>query len=203
PNLIEAVGNRLPARQAGKVVDVDCPRLTLPGTAGVAEVANQLFFLGIHTDDRPLAPQKRPADLGNVAQLLIPSRRLSPRQPFAIDAQRVPLLAQQAADHGGAKLIAPPQGPAKLTQRLMRPSESRNRIPGCGILQQGVQDLQEFGPFFSTRLRPPPARRIRPLLPRSICSISRRPRKMVVRLSPVTRAMCWTPPWPNCAAHNP
>src|SRR5205085_1335627 len=104
PNLIEAVRDRLPARQAGKVVYVDRPRLTLPGAADVAEVANQLFFLGIHTDDRPLAPQKRSADLGNVAQLLLTSRRLSPRQPFAVDAQRVPRLAQQAADRWGAKL---------------------------------------------------------------------------------------------------
>src|SRR5207244_878923 len=177
----------------GEVVHIDLAHLLTPDAAGVPKVADQLLFLGIHTDDRPLLAQKSPADTGNVAELLIPPGRLPARQALAIDAQGVPPQAQQPTERRGTQGVAHPQHAANLAQRFVSPLESRDRISGGRILHHGVQLLQQVRPFFSTRFRPPPARRTRSSVVGSRCSISRRPCKMVVRLSPVTRARCWTP----------
>src|ERR1043166_5987655 len=88
-DVVDAIGNRFTASLAGEVVHIDFADLLTPDPAGVSEVADQLLFLGIHTDHRPLLAQKRLAHPGNVADLLTPPGRRPARQPLAIDGPAV------------------------------------------------------------------------------------------------------------------
>lgn len=81
--------------------------LTIPFDAGVFEVANEFFLLGVHTDHgEALGGILLPLS-GNVEKLSIAIRVLGGGDLFAVDAQFEIHLLQQAADrilaHGDSR----------------------------------------------------------------------------------------------------
>jgi hypothetical protein len=203
-HIIDAIGNRFADRVTGKVIDQDRMRRAAPLAARVLEETNQFLLLGIHANHRPTTVQKRFSSLRNVPKLFIPSRRLLARQALLVYPQGVGSQLQQSAARWSTDRIAPArQRASQGAQRLMCPFEPRDRVPGGCIPHLLVQDGQQPRLFFSLNRLPPPGARTRPLEARSRCSSSRCPRRIVVRLIPVTRATCWTPPYPRWAANSP
>lgn len=107
-------------------------------------------------------------------------------QTFAINAKRIFQLAEQPPDRGQPNFESfAPQRPLQSTQRFASPFETRHWIASSGILQQFFERLQDARLFFSIAWRPPPVRRIRPLVWRSARCTSARPRLIVTRSSPL------------------
>ncbi len=95
------------------------------------------------------------------------------------------------------------QGSGQVAGGLVRPPQTSHRIAGRRIPQQLLQQLPHTRRFFSTRFRPPPGRRTRSEDSACPRSLSRNPRRIVMRLRPVISATCWTPPCPRCRANIP
>src|SRR5262249_29565898 len=123
---------------------------------------------------------------------------------LAVDRQGIIPRAQQPCHRRGAQ-------PVTLSRQLLRdcpPGVVRPLQPGDWIARRGIthhflECPAQGGIFFSCDWRPPPTARRRPAEPSSTSAISRPPRGIVVRLKPVTRARCWTPPEPWRVASNP
>src|SRR3990172_1870496 len=84
-----------------------------------------------------------------------------------------------------------------LSTNFSLPLQSCNWISSRSILQYFFECLQYPWLFFSTNGRPAPERRIPEDSFLFECSISRRPRAMVVRLNPVISASWDVPPRPR------
>ena len=149
-------------------------------------------------------PLKSPTTTPQEAELLIAVWVFLPAQPLAVRSQRVPLRPQQAGHRHMARLHATSlQCSGQLARGLVGPSQTSHRTAGRCIPQQFLQQLPHARSFFSTHLRPPPRRRTR--FEDSACprSLSRNPRRIVMRLRPVISTTCWMPPCPPCRANTP
>ncbi len=102
--LIDAVGNTLEFILLGlsEVMFIDILRRLAPLLPPILEVANELFFLGIHTDDRILMTLKQAFDAANVAKLLVSLGNLGTGNTFAIGFEAIVVLFEQATDCPGA-----------------------------------------------------------------------------------------------------
>src|SRR5690242_2824256 len=203
-DVVDAVGDGPAIRQAGEVVVEDVPRRPPPAPAGVLEVADQFLLLAVHAEDRPAAAQELAPPPRQQPELAVPVGVLGAGQALAVGPQGVALLPQQPADGGAARgEAAPGQLVGQLLGRLVRPAPPADGVPGGGILEQLVQGGQDAGRFFSRRGRPPPGRRARPGSSGMPPASARWPRRMVVRLRPVTWATSVTPPCPYSEASRP
>src|SRR5579863_8965176 len=190
--------------QASKIMVPDIDRVTPPTASGVFEQPYQLLLLGINADRRVSVLLKASALPSDVPKLPVALRLMRSGQALAIGSQRILLRLQQPAH--GASADAKSQALQDLRQvprRLVRPTQSSNRITrGCAF-DQGLQLLHDRRVFFSKSLRPPPGLRMRrafkPTPPRN----SAMPRRTVVRLNPVISATWRMPPWPRRMANNP
>ena len=83
---------------------------------------------------------------------------------LAVDAQREIHLVEQPSDRiGRVRDIDLPENLGDLLRRLAGPLQSGDGI-SCGVmLQKDLDSIDYFGRFFSTRLRPAPALRARPI----------------------------------------
>src|SRR5262249_1899122 len=179
-------------------------RLAPPAAAGVLEVADQFLLLAIHAEDGPATAEEVAPPPRQQPELAIPVGGVGAGQALAVGPQRVALLAQQPADGGAAgREAAAGQLVGQLLGGLVRPAKPVDRVAGRGVLEQFVQGRQDTGRFFSSRGRPPPGRRTRPGSRGTPSCSSRWPRRMVVRLRPVTWASRVTPPCPWSEASRP
>src|SRR5208283_1724056 len=202
--VVDAVGITAASRQRGKIVVQHVAILTPPSASLVLEVANQLLFLRIHADDRPSLPLESPSPTPQQAELPVTIGVLFPAQPLAVRSQRILLRSQQAGHRYMPDWYAAPrQGSRQVPGCLVRPAQTSHWLTGRCILQQPRQQLPHTRRFFSTRFRPPPGRRTRSEDTACPRSLSRNPRRIVTRLSPVISATCWTPPCPRCLAKIP
>src|SRR5712691_2864284 len=148
---------------AGKVVHVDGDRLERPGLAGVLEVAHELLFLGVCTDDRQPSRGEPSALHSNVVELLVTvgvGRR--GLDLLGIDVQRVVKLAQQTAHSGWTDHVARRfQLDAQRAQAAADPLLRGHRIAGRFGGYQLLEHRQDHRRFFSTDGRPAPGWRTR------------------------------------------
>ena len=127
-----------------------------------------------------------------------------PTQPLAVRSQRVLLCSQQAGHRHMPDLYATSpsmQRPScgwSCASTADLPSDRRPSHPATAL-----QQLPHTRRFFSTRFRPPPGRRTRSEDAACPRSLSRNPRRIVMRLRPVISATCWMPPCPRCLATIP
>jgi len=185
-DVVNAVGYGFSLSQTWKVIHIHLPPLLTPGSPRVLEIANQLPFLGIDTDNRPSATQTHPPPADNIAKLLISLRVLLTSDTFVIDLQRIIAFLQQTADRWWAERIALfLQSRLNFPQRFVRPFQTRDWVAGSIFHHHLIKRFQQARFFFSALWRPPPGARMRPAKAVSTCSISRLPRLMVCRLSPV------------------
>ncbi len=201
---LSAVGIGSAAGQRGKVVVQHVAILTPPSASVIFEVARQLLFLRIHADYRPSLLLESPSPTPQQAELLIPIGISLPTQPLAVRSQRVLLCAQQPSHrHMPNRYATSRQCSGQVAGRLVRPPQTTHRIASRRIPQQPLQQLPHTRRFFSARFRPPPGRRTRSKDAACPRSLSRNPRRIVMRLRPVISAANWTPPCPRCRATIP
>ena len=202
--VIDAVGISAASGQTGKVVVQHIAILTPPSTPTVLEIADQLLLLRIYADYRPILSLEPSSATAQEAELSVPLWVLFSPEPLTIRSQRVFLRPQQAGYCHMTRLYATLlQCHRQLPGRLVRPPQAAHRIAGRGIPQQFLQQLSHARSFFSTDFRPPPGRRTRSEESAWPRSLSRNPRRIVTRLSPVISAASWTPPRPRCLANIP
>src|SRR3990170_304612 len=202
--VIDAIRVSTPSGEGGKVVVQHVAVLAPPSTPAVLEVAHQLLFLRVHADYGPTLPLESSSATPQEAKLLVAVWVLFSAQPLAVGSQRV-LLCPQQSGHGHMACLhaPPPQSNGQLPGRLVRPPQPSHRVASRCIPQQLLQQLPHTRRFFSTHLRPPPGRRTRS--ENSACprSLSRNPRRIVIRFRPVISATCWMPPCLCCLANIP
>jgi len=204
-DIIDAIRDGDAVRLAGVVAFQHVQRLPAVGLPRVLEVPHQFPLLGIHRNHGKSSPLERPTLTYQIPHLPVAFRVVFLVQPFAVDAQTVAQLAQQAAHRVRPHAItAPLQFPTDLRRRFPRPLQARHWVARRGIVQQLAQRRQDARMFFSVAGRPAPAWRMRPRSPsRSTRWTSSRPRRIVGRLNPVISLTHSTPPQPHCQANKP
>ena len=169
-------------------------RFLVPRHPGILKVAHQLLLLGVHTDDRhPLFFAALPMR-SDMLELRVAVRAGARGNFLVIDLQGVFKLLEQSAHglraHINRQLL---EFPRDLLRGFSSPLQLRHRIPRRFVRHQRFDLGDDFGRFFSTGLRPPPALRVRS----SSTSWShncRRPRATVSSSSPSSRATLRSPP---------
>ena len=151
-DIVNAKRDRATVRPTRKVVIEHIVVVAAPGTSGVLEIANQLLFLCIDTDDGPTPALKTASPTPQETKLPVAFRIVGSRQTFSVGSQRIILLLQQAGDGRAADGdAAPAQLRGQFTRRLVRPAQAAHRVAGRGILEQLTQFLMDVRVFF----RPP------------------------------------------------
>jgi hypothetical protein len=83
---------------------------------------------------------------------------------LVIDAQGIAHLGEQTSDGVGAHPDTEvAQGHGNLLGSAPRPLQPGDGIAGGVVFQQELDQCDDVGRFFSTGLRPPPERRVRPV----------------------------------------
>ena len=112
------------------VVHIDGGWLAHPGLACVLEVADELFLLGVHADDRQPGRGKRGALHGDLVELLVTVGVV--RRGFellGIDVQRVARVVQQPSHRRRAHRMANRYQPiAQAAQTAAYPDLARDRV---------------------------------------------------------------------------
>ena len=179
-------------------------RVAPPGASGILEIPDQLLFLRIHTNYRPISSQVPVSQPEQVTKLSVAVAVTDSCFLLATSSQREAQTPQQSSERRGRQLYTTTtQGLAELSQRAMGPFHAGDRIAGGGILQKLLQGRDRPGRFSSKCLRPAPARRTRPIGNRRFCRNSRKPCAIVLRCNPVMRANSWMPPRPIFEASKP
>jgi hypothetical protein len=136
--------------------------LVCPSHTRVLEIADQLTFFGVDTDDRQATTLEALTQVADVEKLFIAIRTGVGGQLLVVDAEGIAHLPQQPRDRVGADLNAVvTERHGHLGGRAARPLEAGDGIARGVVLQQKLDQGHEIGRFFSTGGRPPPARRIR------------------------------------------
>ena len=173
--VVNAVGNRNAVGLREKIMILYQDGLAIPLGADVFEVANWFPLLGIDTDDRQPLIGKSFSLLPDVKELLIAIGVLGGGDLLAVHAELEVHLLEQAAhrvladiDSHSGELFSDVAGGSSA------PLHPRDRISGRVVPHQLFDSGDDFGRFFSTALRPPPAWRMRSTA-RSCARSSRRP----------------------------
>jgi hypothetical protein len=178
-----------------KIVGIDLLGFLTPNLPAVAEVADQLFLLGVDTDHGLVGVLVLGALRLNVDELLITIRMLLPGILLAVGAQAVAVRTQDTADDWFADLMTVViQSLPNIAQATIEPLLAAHWVARRIYCHQRQNQRFEFRVFFSAGGRPAPLRRWRVagVLGRP-ASNSRRPRRIVLRSSPVMSAS-WRSP---------
>ena len=101
--------------------------------------------------------------VADVEELLVAVGTVVGGEFLVIDAQRITHPMEKTGHRIGADddtEVA--QGHRHLGGRSSRPLQAGDGIPGGVVFEQELDQSDEVGGFFSTGLRPPPERRVRP-----------------------------------------
>jgi len=201
-HIIDPIGNRFAICIGEKIRRQNRQGLLPPGPARIFEIAHQLLFLRIDANCRLFGPQKFSAFASDIAHLSVAFSIVSFTESLAIDLQRVVQGFQQTPNRFVTCFEAfATQGFRQFARRFVRPLQTADGIAEGRILEQLLQNFQDFRPFFLSAMRPPPERRTLGL--RSVRRTSARPTRMVVRLNPVISWARSRPPRPSCNANSP
>ena len=191
--IVQAIRHGFTQGVLRKIMFVHGVRGLTPALARVLEVADQLFFLGVHADHGQTRLKKGLFLLLQIDKLLVSIRVRCARQAFDVDLQRIVQFAQQSSHGRMADFLT--QLLTQMAQAAPAPLARAHRVAGRLRLHQGLQLLDEFGVFFSTGGWPPPDRRTRSWgRSANSASSSRRPRRMVSTSKPVICASKLSPP---------
>lgn len=147
-----------------KIMIVDEDGRSTPSCSRIFKVADEFTLLGIDADDGMVPTLERSSKLRDVFELLIAIRARVGREHLVIDAERVAHLVKQAGDSIGRNEDS--QFGEKDTNPISgstTPFQSANRVAAGIVLKERFDGGDYFGRFFSTGLRPAPARRMRPI----------------------------------------
>ena len=169
--VVDAIRDRLADRVGGKVVHVHPLRAALrpPLGAAVGELADLLFLLGVHRDDRVPGVQELARLARDVAELGVPVRLLPALGDLGVPLQAVALGLQQPR-HRRRRAPVPGRGQRvrQVPGRQARPAQRRLRIPPRLRLDQRHQRRTQLRVGVG-QLLAAAARRPRPRLRRPGC----------------------------------
>jgi hypothetical protein len=196
---VKSIGGTAALGVLEKIMAVHFLSFSTPGSSGVFEVTDQLFFLGIHADNGPTCLQETLLQAGNVAKLPISIWVRRTRKTFAVGFQRVAQFPQQTMDGLRVKEMTPfCQEVAQTLQAEANPLLPVHGVASRFFFQQAQQILFQVQTFFSRCRRPPPCRRTRPAgTPFSDAANSRRPDRIVRTFMPVISDNKRSPPCPT------
>jgi hypothetical protein len=161
--VIDSIGNSHSAGIGTEVVIVHQHRRAVPFDAAVFEVADQLALLAVDADEGKALALEASPERADVLELLIAVGTGVGGDLFAVGAQGETHLVEKTRDgvgrNGNTDLL---EDFGDLVGRLAGPLQPRDGVSGGVVLQKDLDDLDYFGRFFSTRLRPAPALRARP-----------------------------------------
>ena len=143
---------------------VDQSGRKIPTRTGILEVAGQFALFGVDANDGEAAAFEALTKIAEVEEPIITIGTVAGGEFLAIDAQGIAHLMEETSDgvrtddntevtqrHGN--LVGGSPGP-------LQPGEG---IAGGVVFEQELDQRDDVGGFFSTRLRPPPERRVRPV----------------------------------------
>ena len=137
-------------------------RLAVPLGAGVLEVADHLALLGIDADDGKTASLETSPQCGDVLELVIAKGTGVGGDLLAVHPQREVHLVEQAGDRVGGNVNADlPENLSDVLGGLAGPLQPADGVSGGVVFEKNFYGIDDFGRFFSTRFRPPPALRAR------------------------------------------
>ena len=160
--VVNPIGDCFTFRPTGEVV-IPYVLWGLPPTATfIAEGADEFLFLGVHADDGVFQPEAVGSQKRQVPKLAISLGVVSFRQTLTVGSQRIVRILQQSCRRGS------PHVPAirlkflgDLSEAFVRPFESTDWVARLSVLQQFMENVEQFWFFCSRRFRPPPFARMR------------------------------------------
>ena len=161
-HVVNAVGSHEAGGFGTEIVVLYPHRHAVVLCATVLEVANQFLFLGVYTDNRLAPAGESFLLLADVEELPIAVRTLGGGDLFAVHAEFITHVLKRTAnsvlahdDSRSGEFLGDFGG------RPAAPLESGDRVSSRIVPHQFFDPGDDFGRFFSTCLRPPPALRIR------------------------------------------
>ena len=146
-----------------EIVVVDQAGRQIPAQAGVFEVADQFAFFGVDANDGQAAALEALPKITQIEELIIAIGTEVGGQFLVIDAQGITHLMEETSDRIGTdRDTEVPQSHGDLVGGTPRPLQPGNGITGGVVFEQELDQRDDVGGFFSTGLRPPPERRVRP-----------------------------------------
>ena len=146
-----------------EIVIVDQARGQIPARPGILEIADQFALLGIDADDGEATTLESVSKIAEVEELIIAIGTVVGGDFLVIDPQGIAHLMEKTGDGVGADddtEVAQRHG--NLLRRAPGPLQPGDGIAGGVVFEQELDQCDDVGGFFSTGLRPPPERRVRP-----------------------------------------
>jgi hypothetical protein len=145
-----------------EIVIVDQARGQVPARSSILEIADQFALLGIDANDGETAALESVSKIAEVEELIIAIGTAVGGDFLVIDAEGIAHLMEETGHGVGADDdIEVTQRHGNLGCRSPRPLQTGDGITGGVVFEQKLDQCDDVGGFFSTRLRPPPERRVR------------------------------------------
>ncbi len=148
-----------------EIVIVDQAGRQIPARAGIFEIADQFALFGIDADDGYAAALEAMPKITQVEELIVAIRTVVGGAFLVIDPKRIAHLMKEPGDGVGTDddtEVTQRQG--NLVGSSSGPLQPSDGIAGGVVFEQKLDQRDDVGGFFSTGLRPPPERRVRPVV---------------------------------------
>ena len=162
--IIDAVRDGDTRGIGAEVVIVDPAGRQIPARPGIFEIADQFPFFGIDAHDGETAALQSVAKIAEVEELIVAIGTVVGGDFLVIDSEAIAHLMEETGNGVGADddtEVAQRHG--NLICSAPRPLQPCDGIAGGVVFEQELDQRNDVGGFFSTGLRPPPERRVRPV----------------------------------------
>ena len=146
-----------------EIVIVDQAGGQIPAHSGILEIADQFALLGIHADNGVATTLESVSKIAKVEELIVAIGTMVGGEFLVIDPQGIVHPMEKTGDGVGADddtEVAQRHG--NLLRSASGPLQPGDGIAGGVVFEQKLDQCNDVGGFFSTGLRPPPERRVRP-----------------------------------------
>ena len=146
-----------------EIVIVYQARGQIPAHSGILEITDQFALLSIHADDGVATTLESVSKIAKVEELIIAIGTVVGRDVLVIDPKGIAHPTEETGDGVGTDddpEVAQRHG--NLLGSASGPLQPGDGIAGGVVFEQKLDQCDDVGDFFSTGLRPPPERRVRP-----------------------------------------
>lgn len=163
--IVDAVGDGDAGGVGTKVVIVDQPGRQIPTRTGIFKVSDEFAFLGVDTNNGQATALEALSKIPEVEELIVAIGAEVSGEFFVIDPQGIAHLMEEASDGVGAdNHTEVGQSHGNLIGRPSGPLQTGDGIASRIVFEQELDQSDDVGGFFSIRFRPPPERRVPPVV---------------------------------------